>query len=491
MERLRSLEMLEVIINRSRAMVFLWRFNEEFPVDYVTDNVRLLGYEPEDFYSGRVSWPRITFTGDEPRLRAEVERYLALGVDSWSQEYRLYDKTGDLRWVEDHNRVIRDDTGAITHIQGIVLDVSERKQIELGLEAAWSTFHSIVQRSHEGVIVLDVGEQVLFLNEAAQVMLGKSLAEIKGKPFPLAFELGASMEVAIRRLGGVTGVGELRSQPTHWHGQAATLVTVVDVTEQLQAEREVELQRARNLRIDRLTALGEMASSIAHEINQPLGSISMGIDNILLKMQSGELTDEYTRRKTESIFRDIDRIRNIIEHVRVFSRDQQNAVLEPISVGEVVMNALSLISRQYENQGIDLKIKYSGRSDITLGNKYKLEQVVMNILSNARFAVLEKSKAEEKDYEMVIKISTFVNRKTCGFIIHDNGTGIPENIIGNIFDPFFTTKQEERGTGLGLSIIYGIVKEMKGDIEVDSKEGKHTQLVVSLPLYKEKKETKN
>jgi C4-dicarboxylate-specific signal transduction histidine kinase len=235
-----------------------------------------------------------------------------------------------------------------------------------------------------------------------------------------------------------------------------------------------------------------LAAGIAHEINQPLGSISMGLDNLQIKMSSGEITEEYTKRKTESIFRDIDRIRNIIEHVRIFSRDQQNASVEPVSVSEVVHNALSLIARQYENKGIDLQVKYSTRNDQTLGNKYKLEQVVLNLLSNARYAVREKEKADTtKGYKKTIKINTFANRKECGFIIHDNGTGIPENIINNIFDPFFTTKQEQMGTGLGLSIIYGIIKEMKGEIKAESKEGKYTRLVVSLPIYKDQKEKEN
>jgi signal transduction histidine kinase len=115
----------------------------------------------------------------------------------------------------------------------------------------------------------------------------------------------------------------------------------------------------------------------------------------------------------------------------------------------------------------------------------------MNILSNARYAVMEKAKAGIEGYEKVIKVSTFANRKSCGFVIEDNGTGIPESIIGNIFDPFFTTKQEEMGTGLGLSIIYGIIKEMKGDIKADSKEGKYTRIIVRLPVYKEEKLKQN
>jgi C4-dicarboxylate-specific signal transduction histidine kinase len=294
-----------------------------------------------------------------------------------------------------------------------------------------------------------------------------------------------------------------------WEGETAVLTFVSDISARKKTDEELkklnrnleqrvqeELLKIREqqemlIQKSKLESLGELAAGIAHEINQPLGSISMSLDNLQIKLQSGEITEEYTKRKMDSVFRDIERIRNIIEHVRIFSRDQQDAVIEPVSISEVVHNALSLISRQYDNIGIDLQIKYSSRNDTTLGNKYKLEQVVLNLLSNARHAVIEKDKSEISSYKKTIKITTFANRKSCGLIIHDNGTGIPESILGNIFDPFFTTKQEEMGTGLGLSIIYGIIKEMKGDIQASSSEGKYTRLVVTLPLYKEQKESQN
>jgi C4-dicarboxylate-specific signal transduction histidine kinase len=288
---------------------------------------------------------------------------------------------------------------------------------------------------------------------------------------------------------------EIKSTVITWEGETTVLTFVSDISGRKKTSEELkklnrnleqrvqeELEKIRKqqemlIQKSKLESLGELAAGIAHEINQPLGSMAMG--------------EEYTKRKTDSLFKDIERIRNIIEHVRIFSRDQQNAVLEPVSINEVVKNALTLITRQYENMDINLQVKYSTRHDISLGNKYKFEQVVLNILSNARYAVQEKEKADIKGYKKMIKISTFANRKNCGLIIYDNGTGIPENIMGNIFDPFFTTKQEAMGTGLGLSIIYGIIKEMKGEIKAESKEGKHTKLMITLPVYKEQKEQSN
>jgi PAS domain S-box-containing protein len=126
----RRLSELEAIINRSPAMVFLWRIAPGFPVDFASDNVSQLGYRPGDFTSGRVEWTAITHPDDLPRLVSEVGNYLDTRTDEWSQVYRLAAASGEYRWFEDRNLVIRDASGAPTHIQGIVLDVTSRRRLE-------------------------------------------------------------------------------------------------------------------------------------------------------------------------------------------------------------------------------------------------------------------------------------------------------------------------------------------------------------------------
>ena len=120
----------------------------------------------------------------------------------------------------------------------------------------------------------------------------------------------------------------------------------------------------------------------------------------------------------------------------------------------------------------------------TLGNRFKLEQVVLNMISNARYAVDEKARREtEKKYTKRITLSCRKTELHALIIIYDNGIGIPEEILPDIFNPFFTTKSVEKGTGLGLSISYGIVKELKGEIYATSNENQYTQMIVELPLY--------
>ncbi|MCD6307933.1 MAG: PAS domain S-box protein, partial [Candidatus Latescibacteria bacterium] len=120
----------ESIVNRSPAVVFLWRVAEGWPVEFVSENVRHYGYTPDDFTSGGASWPGITHPEDVPRLERELRANAERGVDEFSREYRLFAKSGEVRWINDLTKAIHDANGSITHYQGIILDVTERKIAE-------------------------------------------------------------------------------------------------------------------------------------------------------------------------------------------------------------------------------------------------------------------------------------------------------------------------------------------------------------------------
>ena len=232
----------------------------------------------------------------------------------------------------------------------------------------------------------------------------------------------------------------------------------------------------------KLESMGELSAGIAHEINQPLGGISMGLDNILFKLSMNGLSEDYLTNKINALFKDIDRIRQIINHVRIFSRDQDSEMLETVNLNEVIYDALSMVSKQYNNHNIKIILKLSDEKCFTIGNKYRIEQVILNLLSNAKYAVEERQKQMKSDaYTKTITIKSYGVNGNVVFEIKDNGTGIPKKNIDNIFDPFYTTKDVESGTGLGLSITYGIIKEMKGEISVDSKVNEFTLIKVALP----------
>ncbi|HUW07940.1 MAG TPA: ATP-binding protein [Williamwhitmania sp.] len=246
--------------------------------------------------------------------------------------------------------------------------------------------------------------------------------------------------------------------------------------------RKQEQQQELLAQKSKLESLGTLAAGIAHEINQPLGGISMGLDNIQLKLLEGHLSNDYLNKKIDSLFKHVDRIKKIIEHTRTFSRSQRQVLFGKINVNEVVSNALLMISAQMEEHAIDLEVVLGTIDGFVLGDAYRIEQVVLNLLSNAIHAVEERERADVKGYVKSVKIQTYMEEGVAVVVVWDNGIGIPHEHLDKIFDPFFTTKKEDKGTGLGLSITYGIVKDMLGELWVESKPNEYTRMRVMLPI---------
>lgn len=127
---LASLRLLEHIVNLGPAVVFRWRIADGWPVEYVSENVRQFGYAAEDFMSCRITWPAITHPDDVPRLETEIANFFDQNIYRFSQQYRLITASGETRWIQDWNMVLVDPNGALSHIQGIVLDVTAAKRAE-------------------------------------------------------------------------------------------------------------------------------------------------------------------------------------------------------------------------------------------------------------------------------------------------------------------------------------------------------------------------
>ncbi len=235
----------------------------------------------------------------------------------------------------------------------------------------------------------------------------------------------------------------------------------------------------------KLAAIGELAAGMAHEINQPLNTLSFTFENLAGKMSEYPEAAVALKEKEARIETSIDRIRRLIDHVRTFSREQSHPFSEVFGVATVIDRALSLVESQYRSHGIDLSASSVEMNPQVRGNPYELEQVLLNLLSNARDAVQAVQTripdAEGADRPMTIRINVDETDLEVTVSVTDNGTGISPEILDRVMDPFFTTKGPKDGTGLGLSISYGLVHEMGGTIHIVSSEGEGTTVVVTLP----------
>lgn len=180
-EALARLRSLESIINRSPAVVFLWRMAEGWPVDYVSDNVAQFGYTADDFTTGRVSWVGVTHPDDVPRLEQEVGDYVRSGIDEFMQHYRLITRSGEARWIEDRTRAVRDAGGRLTHFQGIILDVTGLHEAEQARKRSEARFRTVFDAAPDFLYLVDPSRRCLYANVSALNQMGLKREELIGR----------------------------------------------------------------------------------------------------------------------------------------------------------------------------------------------------------------------------------------------------------------------------------------------------------------------
>ncbi len=261
---------------------------------------------------------------------------------------------------------------------------------------------------------------------------------------------------------------------------------VQDRTEQLR-QKDAQLVQS-----GKLATLGEMATGIAHEINQPLGSISLMTQGLLMAHKREKLTMDILELKLNSILEQIHRIDKIINHLRTFGR-QSSETKEEVNINKPLLDVFELIGQQLKNHNTTIDIHLENHLPPILADSNRLEQVFLNLISNARDALEEQETKVHnllqdqappewaKNWFKQIYVSTYSKNGRVFASIKDNAGGIPHEVLNKIFEPFFTTKEVGKGTGLGLSISYGIIKEFNGEITVETEKDKGTEFILSFP----------
>ena len=255
-----------------------------------------------------------------------------------------------------------------------------------------------------------------------------------------------------------------------------------------QAEAELESQRTLSMRSDRLRSLGEMAAGIAHELNQPLSGVrGLAELTILDQEETVEFSSDELEARLQQIVDQADRMENIIQRVRMFAREAGKPEQSLVSVNDVVKSGIELVSGHYRAHGLLVEMDLTEGLPPVLANPYSLEEVILNLLNNARDALDERGPTGWSTNNRIL-VRTGINAAnptTVAIDVVDSGVGMPPDIAARVFDPFFTTKDPDKGTGLGLAICQSIVVESGGWLEIDSTAGEGTTVTISLPTATE------
>jgi C4-dicarboxylate-specific signal transduction histidine kinase len=245
-------------------------------------------------------------------------------------------------------------------------------------------------------------------------------------------------------------------------------------------EHELREKQEQLVQAGKLATLGELTTGIAHELNNPLNNIGLFVGNIIDRIRVGEHDQERVVDDLERVVEQVQKATEIITHLRTFGRAAP-ITLEPVPVQDVISRAISLVHEQLRLRMISVSLDFLPESPLVLGNPIQLEQVFINLLTNARDALEE---AERKEIHISCSLVDAFTR----VVFRDSGPGITPGLEQRVFDPFFTTKEVGCGTGLGLSITYGIVQEHGGTISVESPPWEGACFTIELPLDNESME---
>ena len=258
--------------------------------------------------------------------------------------------------------------------------------------------------------------------------------------------------------------------------QVAYMSFTIDRTQMVELEHQL-------LHSNKLAVLGTLGASLAHELNNPLTSLSLEAENLDELLDEREFNKIEGKKSVKTILKGVGRMKRVLNHLLLFVHKDDSQRKEIFSAKEMIEDSLLFLSRQLQNRGIDVILNL--KMDLTIhGVRTDVESVIHNIISNAKHA-FEENKVQRAALVLTAKQ---LDEDWIEVKILDNAGGIPEDVVGRIFEPFFTTKKEGQGTGLGLSISRKIIRETGGEISCKTWDG-FTEFRILLPLSKQNKQS--
>lgn len=365
-------------------------------------------------------------------------------------------------------------------------DVKRTRVLEKEVVASEDKYRYLFHNGSDAIFIIDQKSlAVLETNEAGCTLVGLPLVQVVGRTFtdfcpclrphteslvenPARFReiIESQATLGIPRPDNTTAVTEGRSMPVWYAGRAAIQLCLRDLSDRLKLEGRLR-------QAEKLSALGQLISGVAHELNNPL-AIIMGRAQLLMSRGTveGKLKSDISLINHES-----ERASRIVQRLLAFARPQPPDKVE-LQLNDLVHQIVDLLRAEAANRGIELRSELDPGLPVTMADGHQIEQVLTNLIQNARHALADR----ENGAPGQICVRTEVREGSIRMSVIDNGPGIAPQNLTKIFDPFFTTKPFGVGTGLGLSICYGIVKEHNGNLFVQSEPGKGATFIMELPI---------
>lgn len=399
-----------------------------------------------------------------------------------TREVRMRRQDGHPAVFLDSSRAVWDTSGNIIRYQGTLVDITDKRIMERQLEQEEEFRRRLLESFPDLILVVDLQERYTFASSRARDLLGYEPKDLAGKKISDVEDHSPELATLYRDVVSgkqVFGSAEYgaRHRDGSWRTMRASASQLVDaegkITGVIISVRDITLERKLEQQIvqsERLAAMGAMIGGVAHELNNPLTSI-LGVSELLQDTE----TNETARKQLGMLQQQARRAADIVQNLTYFARPPAPGKSR-INLVEVVERTLNLHAYSLRKNNITVDFLKENGVPYALGDPHQLMQVFLNLILNAEQAIRE---VHDKG---TLRIRLGRGDKTVWVSFHDDGPGIPKEILPSIFDPFYTTKRPGRGTGLGLSICKSVMKEHSGSVEAANASDGGAVFTVTLPM---------
>jgi PAS domain S-box-containing protein len=452
---------------------------------------KILGYDPSEMI-GKCSFSRF-HPDDVDSLLAAFRESIESGSPA-TVELRYRHALGHQIWLESRGSFLRDVTGKITGAVISSRDITKRKKAEEALRESEERFRSLVESTSDWIWEVDTGWHYTYVSPNVEEIIGYRPEEVIGrKPFELmpseeGMRSAALFKVIQDAEKPYSGMERIQ---LHKNGRRVVLescgIPIYDRRGALKGYRGIardvtqrKILEAKSVHVRHLASIGQLAAGVAHEINNPLTGI-INYAQILADeaIESGGDLELFGR-----IIKEGERIAKIVSNLLSFARESA-AEKRSLHLGPLIEDSVALMASHLRKDGIQVSVSIPSEIPKIAGNRKDLQQVLLSILTNSRYALNKKYKLfdPKKNIRVTAEERTSWGVRMVRLILLDTGTGMSPEVLSRVFDPFFSTKPPSEATGLGLSASYGILKDHKGNLEVESVEGEYTKVILDLPVF--------
>lgn len=489
------------IINQTKTVAIIWKYIKDsnfHPISYVSNNIeKLIGYTSSELTSGKIRYIDLIHPDDLNHVLNEVNEHInEENLNQYTHDYyRLRTKSGNYIWVEDQTEFITNENGEITHLSGILIDVTERKRnLEL-LKSSEERYKTVFYSNLDGMVIFNDEGKIIEVNDTLCKMYGYSRDELLNRKDHTEINIGSDLHLSyVKKQLNNTEVISSESIDTKkdgskfhvstklrwilYNNQNHILAIFRDISEK--KENEIELLKAKEKAEESDRLKSSFLANMSHEIRTPMNAI-IGFSSLLEESDIGEEEKlSFINRIKNNSQLLLGLINDIIDISKI-EANQVNFVYSKIEVNHLIQSIYELVELEAQKKKIHLTYECHNLEKMTgfQSDPNRLTQIMTNLISNALKFTPEEGQ---------ITLGSYPSEETGEiiFYVKDTGIGIEKEAQEHIFQRFrqahVMTFKDYGGTGLGLSIVKGLIESMNGRIWVESDLGKGSQFFIALPL---------